>query len=127
MLQPNFTLTPAALKFMRRMVRFSETPAGGFRLTVTPGGCSGYSAEFSVEAAPRTGDAEQAVEGVRIFLPAESRLLLDGVSIDHVDTPLQSGFAFANTQGGACGCSSSGEAPTPPAEASVSLSSIKRM
>jgi Fe-S cluster assembly iron-binding protein IscA len=48
MMQPNFTLTPAALKFMRRMVRFSETPAGGFRLTVTPGGCSGSIAEFTV-------------------------------------------------------------------------------
>ncbi|WP_157270418.1 HesB/IscA family protein [Azohydromonas aeria] len=126
-MQPNFSLTPAAVKFMRRMVRFSETPAGGFRLTVTPGGCSGYSAEFSVEAAPRAGDAEQAVEGLRMFLPAESRLLLDGVTIDHVDTPLQSGFTFANTPGGACGCSSSGEGAAPPAEASVSLSSIKRM
>ncbi len=127
MMQPNFTLTPAALKFMRRMVRFSETPAGGFRLTVTPGGCSGYSAEFTVEAAAREGDSEQAVEGLRMFLPAESRLLLDGVTIDHVDTPLQSGFSFANTKGGACGCSSSGDAVTPPAEAAVSLSSIKRM
>jgi iron-sulfur cluster assembly accessory protein len=127
MMQPNFTLTPAALKFMRRMVRFSETPAGGFRLTVTPGGCSGYSAEFTVEASARDGDSEQAVEGLRMFLPAESRLLLDGVTIDHVDTPLQSGFSFANTKGGSCGCSSSGDAVTPPAEAAVSLSSIKRM
>lgn len=127
MLAPNFTVTPAALKFMRRMVRFSGTPAGGFRLTVTPGGCSGYSAEFSVEAAPQAGDAEQRVEDLRLFLPAESRLLLDGVTVDHVDTPLQSGFAFANTRGGACGCSSSGEAAAAPAEASVSLSSIKRL
>ena len=127
MMQPSFEVTPAAMKFMRRMVRFSETPAGGFRLTVTPGGCSGYSAEFSVEAAPREGDAEQAVEGLRVFLPTESRLLLDGVTIDHVDTPLQSGFTFANVKGGACGCSSSSDAVTPPAEASVSLSSIKRL
>ncbi|NML16164.1 HesB/IscA family protein [Azohydromonas caseinilytica] len=125
-MQSNFTVTPAALNFMRRMVRFSGTPTGGFRLTVAPGGCSGYSAEFSVEAAPRPGDAEQAVEGLRLFLPAESRMLLDGVTVDHVDTPLQSGFTFANVKGGAYGCSSSGEAPTPPAEASVALSSIKR-
>jgi iron-sulfur cluster assembly protein len=127
MMQPDFTVSPAALKFMRRMVRFSETPTGGFRLTVAPGGCSGYSAEFSVEATPRDGDAEQSVEGLRMFLPAASRLLLDGVTIDHVDTPLQSGFTFANTKGGACGCSSSGDAVTPPAEASVTLSSIKRL
>ena len=35
MLQPQVTLTPAAEKFIRRMVRFSEHPQGGFRLTVT--------------------------------------------------------------------------------------------
>ena len=34
------------------MVRFSEHPAGGFHLTVTPGGCSGYSSTFLVAAAP---------------------------------------------------------------------------
>ena len=56
------TVTPAAEKFMRRMVRFSATPAGGFRLTVAPGGCSGYSSEFSVEAAPHSGDSELALQ-----------------------------------------------------------------
>ena len=48
MLQPNVTVTPAAEKFIRRMVRFSEHPEGGFRLTVSAGGCSGYNSEFTV-------------------------------------------------------------------------------
>jgi iron-sulfur cluster assembly accessory protein len=86
MLQPKVTVTPAAEKFMRRMVRFSATPAGGFRLTVAPGGCSGYTSEFTVEPAPQGGDSELAVNGLRVFLPAESRLLLDGVTVDF-DTP----------------------------------------
>lgn len=129
MLQPQFTVTAAAERFMRRMVRFSETPAGGFRLTVTPGGCSGYASEFSVEAAPRDGDADLAVNGLRLFLPAESRLLLDGVTIDFADTPTQSGLAFVNPKQSACGCSSSGDAPAAgaPAEASVTLDSVRRM
>ena len=122
---PNMTVGPAAEKFMRRMVRFSEHPAGGFRLTVSPGGCSGLAAEFSVEAAPRGGDAELSVNGLRVFLPAESRLLLDGVTVDFADTPLQSGFTFVNPNAAACGCASAGEGQ-PPAEASVSLASIKR-
>ena len=126
MLQPNVTVTPAAEKFMRRMVRFSVSPEGGFRLTVSPGGCSGYASEFTVEAAPRGGDAELAVNGVRVFLPAESRLLLDGVTVDFADTPLQSGLTFVNPNAAACGCSSAGDAK-PPAEASVSLASIKRL
>ena len=51
MLQPQMTVTPAAEKFMRRMVRFSSHPGGGFRLTVSPGGCSGYNSAFTVEPA----------------------------------------------------------------------------
>ncbi|MGZ9409354.1 MAG: iron-sulfur cluster assembly accessory protein, partial [Methylocystis sp.] len=35
-----FTLTPAAQKFIRRMIQFSANPGGGFRLMVSPGGCS---------------------------------------------------------------------------------------
>ncbi len=126
MLQPQVTVTPAAEKFMRRMVRFSATPAGGFRLTVTPGGCSGYSSEFSVEAAPRGGDAELGVNGLRVFLPAESRLLLDGVTVDFADTPTQSGLTFFNPNAEACGCSTASDAK-PPAQATVSLSSIRRL
>jgi iron-sulfur cluster assembly protein len=126
MLTPNVIVTPAAEKFMRRMVRFSASPEGGFRLTVTPGGCSGYASEFSVESAPRGGDAELAVNGVRVFLPAESRLLLDGVTVDFADTPLQSGLTFVNPNAEACGCSTAGDA-RPPAQATVSLASIKRL
>lgn len=125
MIQPKVTVTPAAEKFMRRMVRFSEHPAGGFRLSVAPGGCSGYTSEFSVEAVPKSGDSELAVNGLRVFLPAESRLLLDGVTVDFADTPLQSGLTFVNPNAAACGCSSSGDAKAP-AEATVSLASIKR-
>jgi iron-sulfur cluster assembly accessory protein len=125
MLQPNVTVTPAAEKFMRRMVRFSEHPAGGFRLTVAPGGCSGYSSEFTVEVAPKGDDSELAVNGLRVFLPAASRLLLDGVTVDFADTPLQSGLTFINPNAAACGCSTAGDA-RPPVEASVSLASIRR-
>ena len=126
MLSPQLTVTPAAEKFMRRMVRFSVAPEGGFRLTVTPGGCSGYASEFSVEAAPRSGDAEVQVNGLRLFLPAESRLLLDGVTVNFADTPTQSGLTFFNPNAAACGCSTA-DAAKPPAQATVSLSSIKRL
>jgi iron-sulfur cluster assembly accessory protein len=121
------TVTPAAEKFMRRMVRFSAYPAGGFRLSVTPGGCSGLSAEFSVEAGPRAGDAVLGVNGLALYLPAESRLLLEGVTMDFTDTPTQSGLTFIDPKQGACGCSSAGDAAALPAQTSVALGSIKRV
>ncbi|PXW94416.1 iron-sulfur cluster assembly accessory protein [Sphaerotilus hippei] len=126
MLQPNVIVMPAAEKFMRRMVRFSEHPAGGFRLTVSPGGCSGYSSEFTVEPRPMAGDSVLMVNDVQVFLPAESRLMLDGITVDFADTPTKSGLTFVNPNQAACGCSSSGDAAAMPAETSVSLDSIKR-
>lgn len=126
MLQPQVTVTPAAEKFMRRMVRFSEHPTGGFRLSVAPGGCSGYTSEFTVEAAPKAGDSELAVNGLRVFLTAESRLLLDGVTVDFTESAVQSGLAFINQNAETCGCSSAAPAKAP-AEARISLSSIKRL
>jgi iron-sulfur cluster assembly accessory protein len=127
MLQPNVTVTPAAEKFIRRMVRFSEHPEGGFRLTVSAGGCSGYNSEFTVVPAASAGDSELLVNGVKVYLPAESRLMLDGVTVDFADTPTKSGLTFTNPNAAACGCSTSGDAAAPPPQATVSVSSIGRM
>jgi iron-sulfur cluster assembly protein len=101
----NFTLTPAAQKFIRRMVQFSGGSGCGFRLTVSAGGCSGLAAQFDVEAAPRPGDSVVEQGGIAFFLPAESRLLLDGVTIDFADTPSQTGLLFRDPKGSSCGAS----------------------
>jgi iron-sulfur cluster assembly accessory protein len=126
MILPTVNVTAAAQKFISRMIRFSDHPTGGFRLTVSAGGCSGYNSEFTVEPAAQAGDGELLVNGVKVFLPAESRLMLDGVTIDFADTPTKSGLTFINPNAAACGCSSSGDA-APPAQATVSVSSITRM
>lgn len=108
------TLTPAAAKFIQRMVRFSGEPEGaGFRLLVSAGGCSGLNSEFTVVAAPLSGDAVVEASGVRLFLPAESRLLLEGVTVDFADTPTKSGLTFINPNQAPCACSSSAPAGAP--------------
>jgi iron-sulfur cluster assembly protein len=102
-----FNVTPAAQKFIRRMIQFSVNPTGGFRLSVSPGGCSGLSAQFDVEATPRGGDQEFVVEGLKFFLPAESRLLLDGVTIDFADSSASGGLVFHGPKNtGSCKSSS---------------------
>jgi iron-sulfur cluster assembly protein len=109
---PNVTLTPAAAKFINRIVRFSGLPAGaGLRLAVTPGGCSGYSSEFSAQAAPADGEQLLEVDGVRLFLGAESRLMLNGLTIDFTETATQSGLSFIDPNKEACACSSAETAP----------------
>jgi iron-sulfur cluster assembly accessory protein len=102
----HFTLTPAAEKFIRRVLRFNGGAGSGFRLAVSAGGCSGLAAQFDVEAAPRPGDAVIDLGGIRFFLPAESRLLLDGVTIDFAETSTQSGLVFHDPKTANCGCKS---------------------
>lgn len=122
----NITITEKAGGFMRRMIRFNGgTAESGFRLVVTPGGCSGFNSSFTVESNPLAGDAVLESNGIKVFLPAESRILLEGVTVDFTDTPMSSGLTFVNPNAQPCGCSSSGTS-APSGVASVSISSIQR-
>ncbi|MCI4677093.1 iron-sulfur cluster assembly accessory protein [Rhodoblastus acidophilus] len=90
----NFEITPKAAKFMRMMVMADGGQGAGFRLSVSPGGCSGLAADISVKPEPEPGDAVVAHSGLKLFLPAESRLLLQGVTIDFAETPTSTGLVF---------------------------------
>jgi iron-sulfur cluster assembly accessory protein len=104
-------ITEGAEKFMRRMARFGGGgPGSGFRLMVSPGGCSGLSADFSPEQEAKPGDETLVVNGFRIFVPAASARLLAGVTIDFVDTPMQQGLTFFNPKAPSS-CSDSARPP----------------
>ena len=75
---------------------------------VTLGGCSGINAEFTIEAGPKAGDSVLEVDGGRLFLPAASRELLDGVTIDFADTLMQTGLTFVNAKTKAACATTSG-------------------
>ena len=122
----NINITEKAATFMRRMIRFNGgTADSGFRLVVTPGGCSGFNSSFTVETTPLQGDALLDSNGVKVFLPAESRLLLEGVTVDFADTTMATGLSFINPNAQSCACSSS-SAGAPPQSATVSIASIQR-
>lgn len=124
----NINITDKAAKFISRMIRFNGgTADSGFRLLVTPGGCSGFNSSFTVEAAPLEGDAVLDSNGIKVFLPAESRILLEGVTVDFADTAMATGLGFINPNAQSCACSSSGSgAGAPPQNATVSIASIQR-
>ncbi|MGD0679074.1 MAG: iron-sulfur cluster assembly accessory protein [Polyangiaceae bacterium] len=103
----SIVISEGAEKFMRRMTRFGGLGAGaGFRLVVSPGGCSGLSAEFSIEQEAKAGDEAVVVNGLRLFIPAESAKLLAGVTVDFVDTAMQQGLTFFSP-GAPASCSDS--------------------
>jgi iron-sulfur cluster assembly protein len=99
----NFTISPKAQKFIRMMMMSEGGAGAGFRLAVSPGGCSGLNAEMAVLPEPLPGDAVVDRDGLRLFLPAESRLLLQDVTIDFTDTPAKTGLVFQDPKStGSC-------------------------
>jgi iron-sulfur cluster assembly accessory protein len=98
----SFTITPAAERFIRLMVRADGGAGSGFRLAVSPGGCSGLNADISICREPIAGDAVVESNGIKLFLPAESRILLEGVTIDFRDTPTQTGLVFHDPKQASC-------------------------
>lgn len=99
-IQVDTQLTPAAEAFIRRLFRFAAGPEAGFRLKVAPGGCTGLATEFDLVNSPDAGDFVWEHEGLRIFVAAGSRKLLDGATVDFVESRSHTGFVI-RTKGAA--------------------------
>ncbi len=95
----SFEITSAAEKFIRLMLRVDGAPGAGFRLAVAPGGCSGLSSEISVASLPAGGEFITEYNGIKLYMTAESRILLHGVTIDFVDSASQTGLVFRQPPG----------------------------
>jgi iron-sulfur cluster assembly protein len=90
----DLTITRGAARFIRMMILADGQPGAGFRMAVSPGGCSGLSADIAVASEPAQGEKAIEVDGLKLFLDAQSRLLLQGVTIDFVDTLSTQGLVF---------------------------------
>lgn len=98
----SFEITPKAERFMQMMVMTDGGPGAGFRLAVSPGGCSGLNADMSVRAEPEAGDGVIQRTGFRLFVPTESRILLEGVTIDFVDSVAETKLVFHDPKATCC-------------------------
>ena|ERR1035438_6641658 len=90
--QITMELTPAAEKFIRRMMRCAMDSNSGFRLKVRPGGCSGLGVEFDFAAEPGVNEVVWKHSGLRLFLDNVSCLLLNGSVVDFIDSRSLTGF-----------------------------------
>jgi iron-sulfur cluster assembly accessory protein len=97
-------LTPAAEKFIRRMMRCAGDSNSGFRLKVRPGGCSSLAVEFDLAAEPEVNEVVWTHSELRIFLDSASCLLLKGSVVDFIDSRSLTGFVITTPGGTAQAC-----------------------
>jgi iron-sulfur cluster assembly protein len=100
-------VTPKAVRKIREAFA-REGVAGGLRLGVLGGGCSGLSYQFKFANAPRANDHVFEFDGVSVFVDPKSMVFLDGMTLDWTDSLIQSGFVFNNPHAQKnCGCGTS--------------------
>ena len=103
-------LTPRAAEEVRKFITQEQVPAetAGLRVSVLPGGCSGFKYSLNIEERPLEDDMVAQVNGVRVFVDGFSAQYLSGITIDYVSSMQGSGFTFNNPNAtGGCGCGSS--------------------
>ena len=104
------TLTPRAveevLKFMD--AEKVEPDVAGLRVSVLPGGCSGFKYSLNIEERPLEDDHVLPIDRIRVFVDGFSLQYLNGVTVDYVTSMQGSGFTFTNPNAtGGCGCGTS--------------------
>jgi iron-sulfur cluster assembly protein len=80
----------------------------GLRVSVLPGGCSGFQYGLNVEEKAREDDEVYVSHGIRLFVDPFSSQYLKGTLIGYHSSFQGSGFTFENPNAsGGCGCGSS--------------------
>lgn len=116
-------ITKNALKRIRvAMAKEGLAPAaGGLRLGIQGGGCSGLSYNIRFDSQPRerdrvflfgagveTANDPSGAQPVRLFVDPKSFLYLAGMVLDFEETLMRQGFNFINPNSTkSCGCGSS--------------------
>ena len=102
------TLTPSARSAVEKFIKGSDTPVAGLRISISGGGCSGFQYGMRLEEAKADDDVEVPVGGVKLLIDPFSAPMLEGVTVDFVDSLNGSGFKFENPNATAsCACGSS--------------------
>jgi len=82
--------------------------SAGLRVSVLPGGCSGFKYSLNIEERALEDDMVLEINSVRVFVDGFSAQYLNGVIIDYTSSMQGSGFTFSNPNAtGGCGCGSS--------------------
>ena len=106
----SMVLTPRAAEEVQKFITQEQVPAdsAGLRVSVLPGGCSGFKYSLNIEERPLDDDHILPMDRIRVFVDGFSLQYLNGVTVDYVTSMQGSGFTFTNPNAtGGCGCGTS--------------------
>ena len=101
-------LTESAIAAVKTALSRAVAPAEGLRIMVEAGGCAGFKYMMGLEGTVRDGDTVIDQDGVKLYVDADSRPLVSGMTVDFVTGLDASGFVFDNPNATSkCSCGKS--------------------
>ncbi len=101
-------ISEGAASKIKELLAKDKLDGHGLKVSVTPGGCSGFVYQMNFEKAPEKADIVFEDKGVKVFIDADSLNMLRGSEIDYVDSLNESGFKINNPNAKqSCGCGKS--------------------
>jgi iron-sulfur cluster assembly protein len=101
-------LTDKAIQQVKLLLARDHREGDGLRVSVTDGGCSGFSYKLDFAKEEKPGDIVLESDNLRVFVDSSSAPYLKGMTIDYVASLYGGGFKFINPNASAtCGCGTS--------------------
>ena len=103
--QPTIMVTKEAVESILNLMAERELDSHYLRLFVEGIGCSGFQYGLAFSEEPRDGDTVVNSNGIRVLMDPTRLVLLDGATVDYIDTPEGSDFQIDNPNeipGSAC-------------------------
>lgn len=101
-------MTESAKSAVNRFISSTGKPVAGLRIRVEGGGCSGLKYSLKLEEIGTEGDQSVDCDGITLLVDETSAPLLQGVTVDFVESMEGSGFTFVNPNASSsCGCGKS--------------------
>lgn len=101
-------LTDAAIAHVKKIRERENLASQGLRVSVMPGGCSGYSYKLDFDDGPKPADVVLDMDGLEVYVEKPILQQLEGTVIDYVSELQGASFRFSNPNAtGTCGCGTS--------------------
>ena len=101
-------LTENAVQQLKTLLTRNQLIDHALRISVSDGGCSGFSYQLNFEKEQKPGDITLNLDNLTVYVDPKSVPFLQGTVIDFVSGLYGGGFKFTNPNAtGTCGCGTS--------------------